>query len=519
MTGDTKRLLSAYVRRFNENDEELARHCVPDSAAEDWMLENCPRIAVPDSAIEQTYYFRWWTYRKHIRNTPDGRIVTEFLPDVPWASDCNAIPCAAAHHIREGRWLKDSSFLDEYIRFWLKRPLDQLHSYSNWFESSVESLAKVRGDETGPDIADDLVRSLQKWYDDRMTASGLLWSNDDRDGSEYSISGPGLRPTLNSYIYAGNLSVAAMLDRKGDPGRADMLRMRAEELRSAMEQLWDEEKRFYITIPQKSVSAVPYRTEQRRARELFGYLPWMFGAAAPGRADAFRQLLDENGFKGKAAASFAERRHPGYGIFYTGGELNRWLASRGDPPAGEEGHECLWNGPSWPYATSLALTALAELLSGGEKQDAVTPGDYSDLLHRYAASHVIRLEDGRVLPWIDENMDPDTGVWIARTRLRDWNGECFPAYKGGYERGKDYNHSVFCDCVLEGLFGIRPEWDALTVAPLFPASWDYARAEEVSVHGKSLTIRYEKESGYEVLLDGVVKFRSEKPEPCRIGYT
>ena len=49
--------------------------------------------------------------------------------------------------------------------------------------------------------------------------------------------------------------------------------------------------------------------------------------------------------------------------------------------------------------------------------------------------------------WIDEDMDPFTGDWTARTLLKadNWN----PG-RGGLERGKDYNHSTFCDLVLSG---------------------------------------------------------------------
>ena len=48
-----------------------------------------------------------------------------------------------------------------------------------------------------------------------------------------------------------------------------------------------------------------------------------------------------------------------------------------------------------------------------------------------------------------------------------------PAKRGGYERGKDYNHSTFCDLVLDGLLGIRMEGDQLRADPILPASWDY----------------------------------------------
>lgn len=48
----------------------------------------------------------------------------------------------------------------------------------------------------------------------------------------------------------------------------------------------------------------------------------------------------------------------------------------------------------------------------------------------------------------DENLNPFTGDWIARTRLIQ-RGKKIP------ERGQDYNHSTFCDLVISGLVGLR----------------------------------------------------------------
>jgi len=98
--------------------EEVVNH-VPDSASWDWMKSNIPLFSCPDPDIEQIYYFRWWTYRKHIKNAPAGYIVTEFLKPVKHATDCNALSCALGLHIAEGRWLETPDYIDQYIRFWL----------------------------------------------------------------------------------------------------------------------------------------------------------------------------------------------------------------------------------------------------------------------------------------------------------------------------------------------------------------------------------------------------------------
>ena len=120
-----------YVETFNRNDRETVINHIPNAAAWDWMSENVPLFECPDPDLEEIYYFRWWTYRKHIKQTPDGFIVTEFLPPVPWSGKHNSINCPAGHHFYEGRWLRDPRYLDDYAVFWFRKG-GEPRKYSFW---------------------------------------------------------------------------------------------------------------------------------------------------------------------------------------------------------------------------------------------------------------------------------------------------------------------------------------------------------------------------------------------------
>ena len=74
-----------YVDHFNRDDEELYAQHIPNDRAWEFLAKNIPLFECPDKDIERTYYFRWWTYRKHIKQTPDGFVITEFLPKVGWS--------------------------------------------------------------------------------------------------------------------------------------------------------------------------------------------------------------------------------------------------------------------------------------------------------------------------------------------------------------------------------------------------------------------------------------------------
>ena len=125
-----------YVEHFNRNDRELYVQHIPNAAAWNFLRNNIPLLDCPDKEIERTYYFRWWTFRKHLKRTPDGFIVTEFLPAVGWAGKENSINCAAGHHLCEGRWLNDPQFLDDYSLFWFRKG-GSVRSYSFWAADSL----------------------------------------------------------------------------------------------------------------------------------------------------------------------------------------------------------------------------------------------------------------------------------------------------------------------------------------------------------------------------------------------
>ena len=91
-------------------------------------------------------------------------------------------------------------------------------------------------------------------------------------------------------------------------------------------------------------------------------------------------------------------------------------------------------------------------------------------------------EDGKVINWIDEEMDPYRLVWTTREWL--YTDKFEPKY-GDRDRGKDYNHSTFCDLVLHDLVGIDVEDGKPVLRPHIPDDWDYLRVENVHLLGKT----------------------------------
>ena len=204
-----------YLDALNQNDNELYVQHIPNAAAWEFLKNNIPLLDCPDKDIEEIYYFRWWTFRKAVRQTPDGFIITEFLPNVGWAGKHNSINCAAGHHLREGRWLNDPKYLDDYSLFWFRKG-GSPRSYSFWAADSLWSRSLVNGDDRLPkELLPDLIANYEAWETTHRDASGLFWQVDDRDGMEMSIGGSGYRATINAYMYGDALAIAKIAERFG----------------------------------------------------------------------------------------------------------------------------------------------------------------------------------------------------------------------------------------------------------------------------------------------------------------
>jgi len=497
-----------YIDSFNANDNELYPGTIPNSDSWLFLSQNIPFFDCPDTTIEQTYYFRWWTYRKHIKSTSKGYVITEFLPNVPWAGNSNTISCAAAHHIYEGRWLNDGKIISDYSKFWFIGSTvggGDPRAYSFWPANAIYNYFLVHPDTALlQSLYSNLRSNLMQWESShRDAAKQLFWQTDDRDGMESSISGAlstdgsGYRATINSYMYgeaAALADIAGVLNKASD--RLTYLTKADGYKQQINTQLWDKSANFYKVIPRNGTS------QFSPARELHGYTPWYFNIPPDDYDVAWLQLKDPQGFYAPYGPTTAEQRASGFQISYTG-------------------HECQWNGPSWPYATSITLTGLANLLNN-DPSAPLNASDYFDLLQIYSKSHFLKKADGTTIPWIDENINPFTGDWISRTILMG-NG----TWPGGIvERGKDYNHSTYCDLIITGLIGIRPqEGDQLTVNPLVPQdTWDYFCLDNVSYKGHKISVVYDKDGsrynvgqGFKVFVDGVVKGESPTVEKMIIN--
>jgi hypothetical protein len=421
------------------------------------------------------WYFRWWTLRKHIRQTPVGYAMTEFLVNRSYADQYNLIASGVGHHIHESRWLKDTTYLDQIINTWYKgnegKPMKKIVNYSSWMAHSLWGRYMVDGRLNWiTSMLPSLEWEYNHWESTHTRDGGFYWQADVQDAMEETISGGRkkkyLRPSINAYMYGNAKAIGNIAQLAGDNLKAATHFQKAADLKEKVHQkLWNEQQQFFETHRIDSSANV---------REAIGFMPW-YTHMAKDEAKygvAWLQAGDEKGFSAPYGQTTAERRHP---LFRTHGV-----------------GKCEWDGAVWPFATSQTLTAMANYLND-YSHPIISDSLYFAELEKYMQSQHMR---GK--PYIGEYLDETTGYWL----------------KGDQERSRYYNHSTWNDLIITGLCGLRPRADqSLEVNPLLPKNkWAYFCLDNVPYHGHSLTIlwdsdgsRYHAGKGLRIYVNGVLK--------------
>jgi len=466
-----------YAEHFNTMEDENIVTTIPNAASSEWMRKNIPLFDCPEEDFREIYYYRWWTLRKHIKRTPVGFGMTEFLVDRSYADRYNLIACAIGHHVMESRWLRDTTYLHQILRTWYYgndgQAMTKMNKFSSWNPAAIYEMWKVQGDTAFMlGLKPRLEEEYARWERTNRLPSGLYWQGDVQDGMEESISGGRkkqyARPTINSYMFGNAKALAAMSLMTGESSKAALYEQKSDTLKHLIETtLWNESQQFFETHRGDSSANV---------REAIGYIPWYFNLPAVGsKYDvAWQQLLDEKGFSAPYGLTTAERRHPEFRSHGVG--------------------KCEWDGAIWPFATSQTLTALANYLNNRN-----TPSTQNHLENAFFRQMQLYVESQhhRGRPYIGEYLDETNGAWLM----------------GDRERSRYYNHSTFNDLIITGICGLRPQADdSIVVNPLVPkGQWNYFCLDGVNYRGHVLTIiwdkdgqRYHQGTGLTLMVDGQV---------------
>lgn len=456
-----------------------------------WFERNIPFLEIDDAEIQGIYYYRWKLYRSHVRQIgAQGVTVTEFLDNVPWArqpfTDLND---SASFHLMEGRWLRDTRIANSLIDHLYSGGGNDRH-FSESIAAATEDVTLVTGDKRPALRHLDTMQYIYNQWDDHFDRTrNLYWVEPLSDATEYSIasidaSGAGFtetpskdqdhngfsggyafRPSINSYQFANAQAIARIARSAGKMDVSEDYARRAEAIRKAvLEQLWNPKLQHFTDRYQRTTNSVT-AGEFIRGRELVGYVPWLYLLPPQGDdySSAWKHALLLGELGGAKGLRTVEPTYARYMAQY------RYDAASNLP-------ECQWNGPSWPFQSSQALAAMANLLHDYPATE-VTREDYIRLLRQYTHQHY--LSSGHAD--IQEDYDPDKGGPIV-----------------GMGRSHHYNHSSYVDLVLGGLIGIKPRMDeVLEIDPLITrdgvAPIRYFALEKLAYHGHEIGVVYDRD--------------------------
>ncbi len=406
----------------------------------EWYESNIPFVDIPDQAIQDTYYYRWRTFKEALKYTgpDDGWIVTEFLGPVGYAAPGGAISAAAGHHLYEGRWLRDQRYLDDYLDYWLTGPgagakpateglgkdtTDWAHQYSFWVADAALAKAEIDGriDQATARLS-ALERQWRRWSPQYNKSLGLYWQTPVWDAMEYTASsyqsddpyhgGAGYRPTLNSYQYGDAKAIATLAGLAHEPRVEHAYDTRAAKLAKAQEKyLWDAKDGFYKHVMRDGNPDQTRSPTARRSASCRGTSTWPRPTTPPPgpscRPAGVRGALRPD--HRRAAQPLVHAR--GAGRLLPLGRAELALRHQPDPDRARPTSSSTT--PPRPYVDSARLL---------------------QLLHGYALT---QRKDGQ--PYVAEAHHPDEDRWLY----------------DGRGHSEDYNHSTFNDIVLSSLFGMR----------------------------------------------------------------
>jgi Mannosylglycerate hydrolase MGH1-like glycoside hydrolase domain/NedA-like, galactose-binding domain len=435
-----------------------------------WFDSNLAYFDCSDPFIRKMYYHRAYVLRKNMLDPKLGRMQWPTQSEGRWRSTWypNVISYGAAHQVREARWLRDPAYWQGHLRTWAENeksggvyPSHVLPSgpaggqYTDWITSTawegqlvhpdarflaavVDKLAaNVRGwqKEYDPDGDGLLLVDSHWWTGMEYQPSFFFFSNFkvSRDFGQPAAQVSLERVDLTAYNYGNAVAVARIYRKLGHPEKADEFDRLAGRIRSAvLAKMWRPEDRFFFSLraSDKAVAGV---------KEVIGVYPFYFGMVPSGEGyeSAWSSIIDPEQFWTKWPVASASRECPAF-------SQKNW-------PNDGRAAGCMWNGPTWPHANSLVMTAMARTLRATrDHKVASSPLKREHLWELFTSFTKAQFRKQDLLyPWTGEFYNGDTGEWKTAER--------------------DYNHSTWLDVLIPDMLGLVPRDDkVIELDPLVP---------------------------------------------------
>lgn len=493
------------LQRAVESPDALASHIDAYNA---WLVNNVPSFSGPEE-IERIYWHRATSIvKKSLFRVGEGRLSDWAMAEGRWTSTWypNMISYGAGHQIREIRWLRDPQYVRGFINTWCEneksdgvfpnfiRPTNiGTGQYTDWITSTVWDAHRVQPDNASLERwAEALKKNVDGWlgvYDadndgllmvDSHWWTGMEWQPSffyfnkfDAEKQEQRLE----RVDLTAYVYGNARNLARLLAVLGDDSGATHYNAVADTIRdAAVSVMWDAPNRFFYSVE-------PDTHKKAMVKEIIGVYPFYFsmfeGMDGAPYLSAWESILDREQFWTPWPVASASQQCLAY--------------SQDDEFFGKSVGGCMWNGPTWPHANSIVLSAMAATLRE-YPQSPLRVASLFGLFRSY--THAQYYKKDLQFPWTGEFYNGVTGEW--RTDQRD------------------YNHSTYLDILIADIAGLRPrEDDTLEFHPLIDPSMGPFVIDGIRYHDRDVTIAWapatspnptpDNLKGFRVYVDGALR--------------
>jgi hypothetical protein len=478
-----------------------------------WYDDNIAYFDCSDPWITKMYYHRWYVLKKNAMDPRVGKMKWKAFAEGRWRTTWypNVISYGAGNQIREARWLADPSYWIGHLRTFTynERPDGVYPShvrpggqkggqYTDWITSSALDGYCVHPDrKLLEELADKLAANARGW--DKVYAkpgthllvvdshwwTGMEWQpsffafcdykTDPKNRAMPLVNTPLARVDLTAYNYGNARAVARIYELLGKKEKAAEFAELARKTKAdLLQHMWDANASFFYSLRAKDL-------KKADVKEVIGVYPFYFDLPEKGKGyeRVWESIIDPKQFWTPWPVASASKECPAY-------------SQTGWPKDTAHGTACMWNGPTWPHANSLVMSAMA------------------NTLRHYPPCKLKREHLWELFRSFTK------AQYFKQDLQQPWTGEYYNGLNATWKTNeRDYNHSTYNDVLLAELLGIVPRTDnILEIDPLLPANaLDRFVLDGQMYHGHRIALRWDKKgpqgARFEVWLDGKQVGRSD----------